>query len=77
MRLAVLSALSVLSVGSLPAQSPTPPQHVVLIMIDGLRWQEVFSGADSLLLFSHASGSSESVSTYLLMRWNFAPIGWS
>ncbi len=61
MRLAVLSALSVLSVGSLPAQSPTPPQNVVLIMLDGLRWQEVFSGADSLLLFSDGGGIVDTV----------------
>ncbi len=30
-----------------------------------------------LWLFSQASGSSEWVSTYLLMRWNLAPIGLS
>ena len=29
-------------------------EHVILVVADGLRWQEVFTGADSLLLF-HSS----------------------
>jgi hypothetical protein len=29
-----------------------PAAHVILIVADGLRWQEVFRGADSVLLFS-------------------------
>lgn len=31
-------------------------QNVVLIMLDGVRWQDVFSGADSLLMFSEHGG---------------------
>ena len=30
---------------------PLDTQNVVLVVTDGLRWQEVFNGADSLLLF--------------------------
>jgi hypothetical protein len=32
------------------AQAPLRTRNVVLIMLDSLRWQEVFGGADSLLL---------------------------
>src|SRR5262245_17149239 len=38
--------------GSIPAQQgQTRTQNVFLIVTDGLRWQEVFTGGDSLLLF--------------------------
>ena len=39
---------SILSVHSATAQ---PAQNIVLITLDGVRWQEVFTGADSTLLF--------------------------
>jgi hypothetical protein len=39
------------------ARSPAPPETVVLIVTDGLRWQEVFTGADPLLLNDKAGGS--------------------
>jgi len=34
----------------LPAQSSLKTRNVVLIVTDGLRWQEVFTGADSALM---------------------------
>lgn len=34
----------------LAAQSPTTPRNVFIITTDGFRWQEVFNGADSLLM---------------------------
>jgi hypothetical protein len=34
----------------LTAQSPTTPRNVFIITTDGFRWQEVFNGADSLLM---------------------------
>lgn len=37
-------------------QKPTQ-EHVVLIVCDGLRWQEVFTGADATLLNGEAGGS--------------------
>lgn len=46
----VCSAFSAIS-----AQS-APPGSVVLVMLDGLRWQEVFTGADSLLMFGTGGG---------------------
>ncbi len=33
------------------AQTPTKTENVILITLDGVRWQDVFTGADSLLLF--------------------------
>lgn len=32
------------------ADAPRKTQNVVLVLIDGLRWQEVFTGADALLM---------------------------
>jgi hypothetical protein len=45
------------------AQAQRPDRNVVLIMLDGLRWQEVFSGADSLLIHSDAGGIGDSAAT--------------
>ncbi|MBV8306353.1 MAG: hypothetical protein JO274_02630, partial [Gammaproteobacteria bacterium] len=47
----VLSGLLALLGGApLPAQPPLHTRNVVLIVSDGLRWQEVFTGADETLL---------------------------
>ena len=35
--------------------------NVVLIMLDGVRWQEVFTGADSLLMYSEHGGIDDTV----------------
>jgi Type I phosphodiesterase / nucleotide pyrophosphatase len=51
---AVLSAVFLL--GSLPALAGKT-QNVVLIVSDGLRWQEIFTGADATLLNAKAGGS--------------------
>lgn len=34
------------------AQAQPKPENIILITLDGMRWQEVFSGADSLLINS-------------------------
>ena len=48
---AVLSALFLLVIVTpVGAQSPQRTRNVVLIVSDGLRWQEVFTGADPTLL---------------------------
>ena len=48
----VLFAAVNASIPAIPAQAPTKHQteKVVLVMIDGMRWQEVFHGADPDLL---------------------------
>src|SRR5512144_2010212 len=43
--IAVLSCLVLLPVPLLQAQAP-PSRNVVIITLDGLRWQEFFGGAD-------------------------------
>ena len=52
-----------LSVGALQAQSEKAPlqpslrtRNVILITVDGLRWQEVFGGADVTLMDKDAGG---------------------
>lgn len=51
--IAVVSASSV-SVVAVEAQGPT--RNVVLIVTDGLRWQEVFDGADTALISRRMGG---------------------
>ena len=42
---------------SAAAPQKQPEEHVVLIVCDGLRWQEVFTGAEAELLNGEAGGS--------------------
>jgi hypothetical protein len=53
---ALLLALLALSGAGMPALA-TKTQNVVLIVSDGLRWQEVFQGADPLLLEAKNGGN--------------------
>ncbi len=51
----LLPAMALLAGKTVSAQSSTPPavpasEYVVLVITDGLRWQEVFRGADNTLL---------------------------
>lgn len=43
-----------------PAAVPLKTRNVVLIVLDGLRWQEVFTGADATLMNEKYGGSWES-----------------
>ena len=43
-----LSALFSISISSLFAQSKT--ENIIIVTLDGFRWEEVFGGADSLLI---------------------------
>ncbi|HVN44667.1 MAG TPA: alkaline phosphatase family protein [Steroidobacteraceae bacterium] len=53
----VLAAVLALSIAlALPAQPPPRTRNVVLIVSDGLRWQEVFTGADATLLNEEHGG---------------------
>ena len=47
--------LTILAAGALLAQAPHKTQNVIFVMTDGLRWQEVFRGADPDLM-NEASG---------------------
>ncbi len=41
---------------SAPAPAPAPP-YLLLVTLDGLRWQEAFGGADSLVVWSRADSA--------------------
>jgi hypothetical protein len=57
-----------------PAAADPPKTHaVVLIVTDGLRWQEVFTGADPLLLNDKAGGSWTPVEELRKKYWNDDP----
>lgn len=52
----------------------TKTKNIILISIDGLRWQEVFKGADSSLLFSKRYRSQDS-GALVKKYWAASPIG--
>ena len=54
--LAAIFFSPLLFVNGLSAQSQPKTRNVVLIVADGLRWQEVFTGADPSLLNSESGG---------------------
>ena len=62
-RCAALASLALASAGALPLRAQERASAVVLITIDGLRWQEVFGGADSALLTKRAGGVSDTLAT--------------
>src|SRR4051794_19804572 len=54
-----LLALALVFVGAGAARAETPKlktENVIFIMLDGLRWQEVFSGADEALMNKERGG---------------------
>lgn len=55
--LARLLAALVLTAAVAPAALAGKTRNVVLVVCDGVRWQEVFSGADPLLMNDKAGGS--------------------
>jgi Type I phosphodiesterase / nucleotide pyrophosphatase len=57
----------------LPA-SAGKTRNVILVIADGVRWQEVFSGADPLLLNEEAGGSWESDKELKAKYWDDDPI---
>src|ERR1051325_10144737 len=54
LRRVLLSALLVLSLGSYAIAGKT--ENVIIMTIDGMRWQEIFNGADSALLNGYYGG---------------------
>ena len=69
-RIAAMLALPLIALASICVAATTPAtataaaplktRNVVLIVLDGLRWQEVFSGADATLMNEKYGGSWES-----------------
>jgi hypothetical protein len=70
------SALAVLLIGiatGAAAVAAPKTQAVVLIVSDGLRWQEVFTGADATLLDEQHGGIWESAASLKARYWNDDP----
>src|SRR5258706_3888201 len=61
------------TVASAPAMAQLKTRNVVLIVSDGLRWQEVFTGADRSLLDDPKSGMWESAASLKKRFWDDSP----
>ena len=57
MKLVVVTLCSILlAFATVPTGTPQQAENVILFTLDGLRWQEVFAGADATLLDEKAGG---------------------
>lgn len=68
----IISAILMASCSEAPAVGPYHTQNIFLISIDGLRWNELFTGADSLLLFSDRGGVQDSAAV-ARQYWRASP----
>ncbi|MEX0884536.1 MAG: phosphoglyceromutase, partial [Cyclobacteriaceae bacterium] len=71
-KIAVLLIVLGLSYGHALAQKTTKTENIFLITVDGLRWQELFKGADSL--FVDDTGMIESQGSLLDEFWHTDPL---
>ena len=71
-RLATPLALFLSAAAAIAAGPPTRTRNVVLVVSDGLRWQEVFRGADPALL-NEACGAVESEDAVRRAFWRDTP----
>ncbi len=72
--LTCLVTLATLSAPSAPAFAELKTRNVVLIVLDGVRWQEVFTGADPALLDEKHGGIWESETTLRQHFWDQDPL---
>ena len=68
MRIALL-----LLVLTLPAAAQRPGRNVILVVTDGLRWQEVFSGADSAIMFGDGRALGGDTGRVRASYWRATP----
>jgi Metalloenzyme superfamily len=54
------------------AQQQNDPPNIFIITIDGLRWQEVFAGADSVLI--NDTGFTKDTALAKMMYWAVSPV---
>ncbi|MBV9316921.1 MAG: AP protein, partial [Gammaproteobacteria bacterium] len=73
-RALLLTLLAMLIAAPLRAQPPLHTRNVVLIVSDGLRWQEVFTGADPSLLNEAQGGIWEKEADLRREFWRADPI---
>ena len=65
----VLLASMALTAATEQISQPLKTRNVVLIVLDGVRWQEVFTGADPTLLNSEHGGVSADINTFRTEFW--------
>lgn len=68
MILALWLVAAAFAVPASPADTTRQTQNVILVTLDGFRWQEVFSGADSTLLVSIADSTAQAKSRAAFWR---------
>ncbi len=68
----LIAALAALALA--PAAVAGKTKNVILVISDGVRWQEVFTGADASLLNDKAGGSWTDVAELRKAYWNDDPI---
>lgn len=68
-KLALAIGIVVLIANPASAQTRLKTRNVVLIVLDGVRWQEVFTGADSTLLNSEHGGVASDLNTLRKEFW--------
>src|SRR5215467_3114601 len=68
-RILALLASTALTAPAQPTSPPLRTRNVVLIVLDGVRWQEVFTGADPTLLNSEHGGVSVDLTTFRKEFW--------
>lgn len=71
-KLFVLTLLLAMTASGIFAQKKTKTENIILITFDGLRWQELFRGADSLLIDD--TGLIETPGSLLKDYWHADPI---
>jgi hypothetical protein len=64
--------LLVLSVGVLALHAAAPSENAILVLVDGLRWQEVFRGAEEDLI-SKENGAVANVDVVKAKYWRDTP----
>jgi hypothetical protein len=64
----IVSVVGLFAVASPRAQTVAPARNVILITIDGLRWQEFFGGADRDYFKRDRNGSGGETRAPLLAR---------
>lgn len=67
-RFAVTLVFTLLCLLDLPSSAQSLNDHnIIVVTLDGFRWQELFSGADSSVLFNPSYSKNDSVRSYF---WN-------
>ena len=69
----LFALLGVISINSnAHAQQPAPAQNMVIFLMDGYRWRELYHGADSSIIFDHTYNHTDSAWT-VTKYWGNSP----